>query len=113
MIRPSFEKPPPGATGPVNLQHSFEQWVLPVLGDNPKILEALNFWGMAVLIISVCSIIYSTRTGRSQGLLKPLMGAALLGTLLVAPGVLLPIVLGVFDAALNALLGFLSSFAKE
>lgn len=119
MLHPFLEKtadPAIKSTGGkevVHFKETFEAWVLPALNDNPKLLEGLTLWGGIIVLISVCTIIWSSRKGRANGLLKPLLGALIVGTLMMAPGFILPIILGFIDMGVNAIFSFLSDFTNS
>ncbi|MCC3299798.1 hypothetical protein [Arthrobacter caoxuetaonis] len=68
----------------------------------PGLGSTLAFVGVAVVVLSLMQWAWAARRGRAQGqAAKPVWGALIIGSLLTAPTVIVPLLLGVLSTLIN------------
>lgn len=106
----------PGATtvlaGEVDLGGSWEQFWNAVQGQAGPILDLLGVIGVLMVVLAVVKWAWDRRRGQGGGYgqqSNAIWGALLIGSILSAPGIVLPIVLYMFDVIANAAIDVFNS----
>lgn len=78
-----------------------------ITSSNPQVTGVLSFLGIAIAVWAVIVWIRDSRRGSTTQAGKGPMWMLFLGLALCAPGVVLPLVLGLFDIIANLVMGLL------
>lgn len=71
----------------------------------PGLGSTLAFIGVAIVVLSLIQWAWAARRGRGQGqAAKPVWGALIIGSLLTAPTVIVPLLLGILSTLINIVL---------
>jgi len=85
----------------VNLKGSWSNFWGAITAGFPLITSMMSFVGVALVVIAVAKWVWERRRQGGAGNHQPLWGALLVGALLVAPTVLLPLLLTILDGVAN------------
>lgn len=88
--------------GEVNLKGSWSSFWGAITGGFTGVTALLSFVGTALIVIAVAKWAWERRRGGSmaQGA-QPLWGALIIGCLMIAPTVIMPLLLTILDAIAN------------
>jgi hypothetical protein len=92
------------AKGPIDLAGSWDSlWSAVTAGIGTKLVDLLTIVGVAIVVMALAKWAWDRRRGGGGGGgSSAVWGALLVGALLSAPGVILPIMLQIMDAIANA-----------
>ena len=98
--------PAAGSADKIDLKGNFEEFISTVGGSDLQAFFKVAAWiGAAILGIAIAKYFWNRRRGGGKGGgggSTGILFAALVGGILVAPNALLPFVLGLIDAIMNA-----------
>lgn len=101
------------ASGPVNLKGSWDSFWNAVEGQAGPILTLASIFGCVIVVAAIVKWAWDRRRGGGGGNSGAVWGALLVGCILAAPGVLIPIVLGFLDVVANAVIEVFESAEKS
>lgn len=102
---PTAPSPGPQPVSRVDFAGGFNDLLRPVLEANPRLFEIATLVGVVLVVIGIFLWAKSARRGKLGGAsLKPVGGSLILGTILVAPTLIIPILLGAVDILVNIVL---------
>lgn len=98
--------PAAGSADKIDLKGNYEEFMSTIAGgDLQAFLKVAAWFGAAILGIAIFKYFWNRRRGGGKGgggASTGVLFAALVGGILVAPNALLPFVLGLIDAIMNA-----------
>ncbi|MCC3292523.1 hypothetical protein [Arthrobacter sp. zg-Y1110] len=94
--------PPASPDGKIDLARGWDAAWASLTNGYPGLGSALAFVGVAIVVLSLMQWAWASRRGRGQGqAARPVWGAMIIGSLLTAPTVIVPLLLGVLSTVIN------------
>lgn len=103
---------PDSPDGRIDLTRGWDATWLSLTEGFPGLGRTLAFVGVAIVVLSLVQWAWASRRGRGQGqAARPVWGALIIGSLLTAPTVIVPLLLGVLSTLINIVISLFSTAA--
>lgn len=107
----STTAPAPDANGGPDFTSGWDTLWGDVVSQNPQITHVMSIAGLIVVVLSILSWAWQVSRGSRQGAAgKPVLWTLLFGSILVLPGVVIPVLLRILEIIAGFVLGLAQKF---
>lgn len=103
--------PAEAADGKIDLARGWDATWLSLTEGYPGLGRTLAFIGVAIVVLSLVKWAWSSRRGGQSQAARPVWGTLIIGSLLTAPTVIVPLLLGVLSTLINIAISLFSTAA--